>query len=315
MFARLITPIIAGLPLLAADAFAHHAYKTAIIRDVPHVRQLPDFCGEACTEMLLRKLGKRGDQKYVFNMSGLDPGLGRGCYSADLARALARIGFKPGDVFNWIQTARADDELEEQWRAVQADLAAGLPTIVCMRADASPNTTEHMRLVVGYDAASDEVLYLEPASDDKDYQRMRRAMFLSLWPLKYERDRWLVIRFRTDVAEIIEPDARDGLTNADYAQHIFALKKRLPPGFSTFIERPFVVVGDAPAKEVERICHDTVRWTVARLKQDYFQRDPDHVITIWLLKTTAATASTRSWCSATNPRRPMVIIRRPIARS
>src|SRR4051794_40255820 len=89
----------AAIAWLAAAGFSQASYSDGLIKDVPHVKQRPDFCGEACVEMVLRKLGKKGDQNYVFNMSALDPAEGRGCYSADLRRAVNRIGFKPGVVF------------------------------------------------------------------------------------------------------------------------------------------------------------------------------------------------------------------------
>src|SRR5262245_38201949 len=53
-------------------------YSTVVLQGVPHVRQKPDFCGEACVEMAARRLGKPIDQDAVFALSGLDPGLGRG---------------------------------------------------------------------------------------------------------------------------------------------------------------------------------------------------------------------------------------------
>src|SRR3954447_26159786 len=105
--------ILLSLPI---GALAAPAYSDALIKNVPHVKQRPDFCGEACVEMVLRKLGKKGDQNYVFKMSGLDPAEGRGCYSADLLRALKRIGFKPGEVFFSIDAAHADDQIEAQWK-------------------------------------------------------------------------------------------------------------------------------------------------------------------------------------------------------
>src|SRR5262245_60545401 len=91
------------------------AYRDALIPNIPHVKQRDDFCGEACAEMVLRKLGKKASQDDVFNLSGLDPALGRGCYSADLKRALERIGFKTGGVFYHVDAARADAGLESQW--------------------------------------------------------------------------------------------------------------------------------------------------------------------------------------------------------
>ena len=32
-------------------------YSDVLIKDVPHVKQKPDFCGEACAEMALARLG------------------------------------------------------------------------------------------------------------------------------------------------------------------------------------------------------------------------------------------------------------------
>jgi hypothetical protein len=278
----------AALLSFAQAALSQSAYTDALVTNAPHVKQRDDFCGEACAEMVLLKLGKKGDQNYVFNMSGLDPATGRGCYSADLARALARIGFKTGDVFYKINVSHADDEIEAQWKALHTDLVKGIPSIVCMHYDASPDTTEHMRLVIGYRAQADEILYLDPAQPGAAYLRMKRATFLSLWPLKYEREKWLVVRFRMEPGDINEPPATRGFTNADYAQHVIALKKKLPDGFSLFIERPFVVVGDGPPDDVKRICEGTVKWAVEHLKRDYFQRDPGEIITIWLFKDDAS---------------------------
>src|SRR4051812_35720317 len=283
MNARLPVAIVVLLAFAPA-AVSHTAYPDVIIKDVPHVRQRPDFCGEACVEMVLRKLGKKGDQNYVFNMSALDPAEGRGCYSADLRRAVNRIGFKPGVVFFNIDAVHADDEIEAQWKLLHADLVRGIPSIVCMHYDAAPKTTEHMRLVVGYQAAADEVIYLDPAEPGTAYRRMKRTTFLSLWPLKYEQTKWLIVRFRMEAANIKEAPSTSDMTDADYAQHILELKKKLPDGFSLFIERPFVVVGNGLAEDVKALCQGTVKWAVDHLKRDYFERDPDDIITIWLFK-------------------------------
>ena len=80
------------LPLVCAAALADAPYADVLIADVPHVVQKPDFCGEACVEMYLRKLGQNVTQDDVFNASGLDPQLGRGCYTADLQKALTKLG-------------------------------------------------------------------------------------------------------------------------------------------------------------------------------------------------------------------------------
>jgi hypothetical protein len=80
----------------------------------------------------------------------------------------------------------------------------------------------------------------------------------------------------------------DPLTDSEFARHVAAMKPKLAAGFSVFIERPFVVVGDGPAEEVRAVSEGTVRWAVRKLRQDYFAKDPDHIITIWLFRDEAS---------------------------
>jgi hypothetical protein len=105
---------------------------SVLIRDVPFVKQKPDFCGEACVEMYLRKLKVDVDQDYVFDQSGLDPVLGRGCYTRELAQALRQIGFKTGPVWSEFPAHASKEKLAEAFARLHADLAAGVPSIVCM---------------------------------------------------------------------------------------------------------------------------------------------------------------------------------------
>jgi hypothetical protein len=259
-------------------------YRSVRIANVPHVRQRPDFCGEACAEMALRKLGYAIDQDDVFDQSGLDPELGRGCYTRELWAALSRIGFDVGPVWYHVTANRADTELESRFRALHADLAAGIPSIVCTHYDDSPDTTEHFRLVLGYDKETDEVIYHEPAVARGAYLRMAREQLLSLWPLKYEEDRWTLIRFRLKPNRIRNVHSTAKFTGADYAQQVMRVKSKAPEGFSVVIQRPFVVAGDEPAETVRRRATGTVKWAVDRLKRAYFTEDPDDILEIWLFK-------------------------------
>ena len=63
-----------------------------------------------------------------------------------------------------------------------------------------------------------------------------------------------------------------------------AIATEMPEGFRAAIEPPFVVVSDAPEAELRRWCAGTIRWAVTRLKRSYFERDPEHVLTVWLFK-------------------------------
>ncbi|MHC4645158.1 MAG: hypothetical protein ACYTBJ_06635, partial [Planctomycetota bacterium] len=76
-----------------------------------------------------------------------------------------------------------------------------------------------------------------------------------------------------------------GFTNADYARHIMKLKKQIPgKDFTVILQKPFVVIGDEPAAMVRRRAVGTVKWSVDKLKQDYFKKDPVEIIDIWLFK-------------------------------
>ncbi|MCX5682171.1 MAG: C39 family peptidase [Planctomycetota bacterium] len=274
----------AGVPAPAAPAQGR-GYADVLIKDVPHVKQKPDFCGEACAEMTLAKLGKKWTQDDVFNAAGVDPLLARGCYAKELAAALARIGFKVGEAQYRIVAVRAAEELEAQWAALHADLARGIPSIVCTHYDDQPKTTEHFRLILGYDRKTDEVIYHEPAADDGAYRRMKREMLIKLWPLKYAADAWTAVRMRLEPAMVAAPPVRpEGFTPADYCQHIIELKKKLPAGFSLAMAPPMVVVGDEPAPTVRMRAQSTVSWAIQRLKLDYFRKDPERIIDVWLFK-------------------------------
>jgi len=272
-------------PVAQAEAAAPPALKSVTIPDVPHIRQKPDFCGEACAAMYLKKLGNSADQDFVFDQSGLNPQLGRGCYTKELMQALKKIGFEIGPVFKTVPAAVDSPELNTEFKSLHRDLLDGIPSIVCMHYDDQPQTTEHFRLILGYDSKSDEVLYHEPAVDDGAYRRMSRESLLKLWPLKYERQRWTLIRFRLKPGTLARGTTATSPTDADYAQHLLQLKKKLPgPGFSIVVQRPFVVIGDEPERTVQQRAKQTIQWAVEHLKRDFFDSDPREILDIWLFQ-------------------------------
>lgn len=78
-------------------------------------------------------------------------------------------------------------------------------------------------------------------------------------------------------------------TGADFSSHVEQLKKKLPSKeFSIVIEPPFVVIGDGPAAEVKKDAEGTVKWTVEKLKHDFFTKDPKEILDIWLFKDAAS---------------------------
>ena len=292
---KLTSRLVLSASLILATALPSHgrhvgtpAYKSVLIKNVPHVRQKPDFCGEACAEMYLGKLGHKTTQDDVFNASGLDPLEARGCYTKELAAALRAIGFSTGDVWHRVP-AGSDEAMRAEWRALHSDLVAGVPSIVCMRTSNTSSATEHFRLVLGYDAKKEKVIYHEPAEAMGAYKQMPLSTFTSCWPLRYGRKEWTVIRLRLKPAAIKPPAAQQGYSDAQFAQHMMELKKKLPgKAFTVAIQKPFVVIGDESPRVVRARAERTVQWAAERLKKQYFTKDPDDIIDIWLFKDKAS---------------------------
>lgn len=258
--------------------------KNVLIEHVPHIVQKPDFCGEAVAASYLQSLGVPVDQDDVFDASGMDPARGMGVTTRELKTALERFGFAVGPVWKSVSEKSASSELGREFAELHADLARGVPSIVCTRFDDSRTATEHFRLVLGYDAQSDSVVYHEPAESDGAYRKMARQEFLSLWPLKYEKDRWTVIRFRLDGREPKKPARARGFRPAAFAQHVMELRKKLPGGFSVVIEPPFVVIGDGGDEEVRSRAEGVVRWAVSHLEADFFRSAPKRILNVWLFQ-------------------------------
>jgi hypothetical protein len=68
---------------------------------------------------------------------------------------------------------------------------------------------------------------------------------------------------------------------SDLDAHLRSLRARAPEGFTMVVERPFVVLGDEPAERVAERA-EVVRWAVRMLKRDFFDRDPPHLLDVWL---------------------------------
>lgn len=78
------------------------------------------------------------------------------------------------------------------------------------------------------------------------------------------------------------------IPQARYKKHRKKLAKKVPEGFTIVLEKPFFVIGDEPPDTVKQRAKGTVRWTVERLKQDFFTKDPKHIIDIWLFEDDAS---------------------------
>ena len=75
----------------------------------------------------------------------------------------------------------------------------------------------------------------------------------------------------------------------DFQKHADELKIKLKDrGFTVLIEAPFVVIGDESEEIVKRRSENTVKWAVEKLKQEYFTKDPQDILEIWLFRDDAS---------------------------
>ena len=74
-------------------------------------------------------------------------------------------------------------------------------------------------------------------------------------------------------------------TDADFEKRVADLKQRYPdPELVFLIEKPFIVVGNEAPETVKKRASNTVKWAVKRLKSQYFAKDPNQIVVIWLMK-------------------------------
>jgi hypothetical protein len=77
-------------------------------------------------------------------------------------------------------------------------------------------------------------------------------------------------------------------TNTAFKEHLALLKPKVPTGFTVIVKPPFVVIGDEPPERVYQWATNVVKWATDKLKQDYFSKDPNEIIDIWLFRNNAS---------------------------
>jgi hypothetical protein len=93
-----------------------------------------------------------------------------------------------------------------------------------------------------------------------------------------KRARRSLITFAALLFIVAGPDLADA---EDMGTHIAALQKKFP-AFTIVEQAPFVVLGDEPAATVQMRASRIVKWAVEVLKRDFFAKDPEEIIDVWL---------------------------------
>jgi hypothetical protein len=83
---------------------------------------------------------------------------------------------------------------------------------------------------------------------------------------------------------LVDPVLLERFSAADYAQHIQGLRGRAPLDFNIIFQRPFVIVGDESEAVLRQRATQIVQWAVDRLRADFFAKDPENIVDIWLFR-------------------------------
>lgn len=255
------------------------------IADVPHLHQSAAFSGETCAAMFLSRGPGRVRPSDVFNRAGIDAEQGRGCGPRELRDALRKLGVETGEGCHLLPVRR-DQGLQRQFDALRRDLDRGIASILTLPGNhAGDAQGTGFILALGFDPQTDQLIYHDPARADGAGLRIPRAELLRFWPRPVENSRLEIVRIPLATRRpVILPQSTER-TPADFAGHVHRLRADLPSdAFHVVVQPPFVVVGDLPESTLRRHATRTVQWSVDRLKADYFPKDPDRILNIWLFR-------------------------------
>jgi hypothetical protein len=98
--------------------------------------------------------------------------------------------------------------------------------------------------------------------------------------------------------------AERAFTSDEYEAARRRVAERVSAEFTVAVVPPFVLVGDGPPENVRRDAADVVAWATAKLRADFFAKDPDVIIDIWLFASEESYVRNSSAYCGTVPETP-----------
>lgn len=238
-----------------------HAADPPLLR---HQAAPAGHAGEAALAIVwAAHLGRDVAAEHVYQLSRTP--LGERLGFEELAAVTRRIGLSAG--------AARESDRNEAWRRLSRHLKSGTP---CLLAVGHP---DRWSLATAVDADSRRVSLLDPSLPSPGETAMDVATLLQRWQVVEGRLVWLPL----DGRRVAPAPRLDAHSRMEYARKLRSLRRRVEGDeFTMLVERPFVVIGDMSPKDVRRWSEGTVRWAVQRMKAEYFDRDPERILEIWL---------------------------------
>jgi hypothetical protein len=133
---------------------------------VTHVKQKPDYCGEACVEMVSEYLARKVTQDDVNKAGGLDGK--RGVYAEELEKAILQLKLKTAPVSAGFEYKTPEDMLLDFWQLVR-DIDRNKPVLLGFWANPDKKSEkfnfDHFVLLVGYDLTKQSMIIHDPAGE------------------------------------------------------------------------------------------------------------------------------------------------------
>jgi hypothetical protein len=118
-------------------------------------------------------------------------------------------------------------------------------------------------------------------------------------PIQTSSTAALPVDNRSPQSRTVPVSGSPAFTDEDFARHVekvdLRLRKKLgitdataSHGFAVIVQKPFVVIGDESPRIVQQRAQDTVKWAVDHLKQDFFTKDPEAILEVWLFQDEAS---------------------------
>jgi hypothetical protein len=240
---------MAGKPV----AFLHGDIREAVVYpvtrprhvlDIPYVNQKPDYCGEACIQMLSTFLGRPLSQDQVNQMAGL--GGKRGCYADELVGVINKLNLKIASDANW-PGSTDEDFLADRMRLLGC-LGRNHPVLLGVwgnpRAKTAGLAFDHIVLLIGYDLASEKFIIHDPGRwpdwevSFADFIAHRKSDGRALCQIEFSIFRtWKTLKGVDIPAELLELKDQTIRLKSEKAEVLTLSIAELDPACASFVEK------------------------------------------------------------------------------
>lgn len=226
---------------------------------LPYVEQKPDYCAEACIEMLTTFLGRPVSQDQANETAHLNGS--RGIMAGELEEVVAALGLRTQGLV-WRRLAGSEDAaLADRIRLIQA-LARSHPVLIGIWDDPDHKVNvaewpfDHFVLAVGYDLDRGEMILHDPARralrrvSFDEFARIRQNQLERAYQLEFRLFRhWQEKGGASYDAELVGWKGGKARLRPEHGSDILVAANNLSPADQAFLRQLGPIVEERPRSE------------------------------------------------------------------